>query len=165
MQQGLHCPNCGSPVASGARFCSNCGTSLSWPTQQQMEPPPAYQEGQQPRGWSGEPGGRVQGSRWDFLKAGGRFSRLQFAFFYFIPIVVGAGLGAILGYGDGFLFAAAGVLIWLWVPFQIYVVIVAGIRRLHDLGRSGWYLLLAFIPLLNVVMLLYLIFAPGVRGG
>lgn len=36
MQQWYQCPNCGAPVAFGARFCGNCGTQLNWPTQQQQ---------------------------------------------------------------------------------------------------------------------------------
>ena len=37
MWQGFNCPRCGTPVASGVRFCSNCGTQLNW---QQPQPPP-----------------------------------------------------------------------------------------------------------------------------
>ena len=39
MPQQLSCPNCGSPIAFGVRFCGNCGTGLSWPTQQQVQHP------------------------------------------------------------------------------------------------------------------------------
>jgi len=35
MRQSYQCPNCHSPVAFGVRFCGNCGTQLSWPTEQQ----------------------------------------------------------------------------------------------------------------------------------
>lgn len=42
MQQPYQCPNCGYPVAFGARFCGNCGTPLTW--QQQTPPPPVYQQ-------------------------------------------------------------------------------------------------------------------------
>jgi len=45
MQQMYQCPNCGSPVASGVRFCGNCGMQLNWPTQQ-TQPPPVYQQWQ-----------------------------------------------------------------------------------------------------------------------
>lgn len=48
MQQMYSCPNCGSPVAFGTRFCTSCGTTLNWPTQQQVQPPPVYQQPQQP---------------------------------------------------------------------------------------------------------------------
>ncbi len=95
--------------------------------------------------------------RWsDALRIDGRFSRSQFAFFYFIPIITTYILYAIAGVLEIFLVIAVP-----WSLFQIYVVINAGVRRLHDLNRSGWYLLLAFIPLVNVVMILYLLFAPG----
>jgi len=47
MQQTYQCPNCGAPVAFGVKFCTNCGTSLSWPTQQQVQPPSVHQQ-QQP---------------------------------------------------------------------------------------------------------------------
>lgn len=43
------CPNCNAPVAFGVRFCTNCGTPLNWPSQPQMQRPPAYQ--QQPQQW------------------------------------------------------------------------------------------------------------------
>ncbi|HEX2825281.1 MAG TPA: DUF805 domain-containing protein [Burkholderiales bacterium] len=30
-----------------------------------------------------------------------------------------------------------------------------GIRRLHDIGRSGWWLLISFVPLIGIVVLIY----------
>ncbi|MDP2931762.1 MAG: DUF805 domain-containing protein [Chloroflexota bacterium] len=51
-------------------------------------------------------------------------------------------------------FLIFGIIAVPWFLFQIYLVIVVGIRRLHDLNRSGWYLLLAFVPLVNIVMIL-----------
>jgi len=37
MQQTYHCPVCRAPVASGTRFCGNCGISLNWPAQQHTQ--------------------------------------------------------------------------------------------------------------------------------
>lgn len=34
-------------------------------------------------------------------------------------------------------------------------------RRWHDLGKSGWYSLLVFAPLVNVIAGIILIFKPG----
>jgi len=90
------------------------------------------------------------------LKPEGRFSRSQFAFFYFVPIVTTYILYVIAGILEILLVIAVP-----WSLFQIYVVIIAGIRRLHDLNHTGWYLLFAFIPVANLVMILYLLFAPG----
>jgi uncharacterized membrane protein YhaH (DUF805 family) len=30
-----------------------------------------------------------------------------------------------------------------------------GVRRLHDTGRSGWFLLVVFIPLIGFILLIY----------
>ena len=32
--------------------------------------------------------------------------------------------------------------------------LAVGVRRLHDIGRSGWYLLFAFIPLVGIIILI-----------
>lgn len=138
------CPRCGATVDPSSRFCTNCGGEI-YPTI------PV-------RSHADRTGTRE--SKWGFPKPSGRFSRPQFAFFCFIPILVTVVLAGMLNYGQSFFFVAIAGLI-TWVPLQIYLVIVAGIRRLHDLNHSGWYVLLAFIPLGNVVMLLYLLFAPG----
>jgi uncharacterized membrane protein YhaH (DUF805 family) len=31
------------------------------------------------------------------------------------------------------------------------------VRRLHDIGKSGWWVLMGFIPLLNLVLLILLV--------
>ena len=41
--------------------------------------------------------------------------------------------------------------------------IAAAVRRLHDLDKSGWFLLLAFIPLVNI-WLIVLLASEGTRG-
>ena len=38
------------------------------------------------------------------------------------------------------------------------------VRRLHDLGRSGWFILLLFIPVVNIVLWLFLVCVPGEPG-
>lgn len=112
-------------------------------------------------------------SRWYFLNPNGRCSRKQFAFLYLGALVVSAILEFLLGFAqlwyEGFIVpeflfwlgALAGWLIWFWLPFSTYLVIVTGIRRLHDLNRSGWYLLLVFLPVMNVIMIIYLLAAGG----
>lgn len=36
--------------------------------------------------------------------------------------------------------------------------LAVGVRRLHDTNRSGWWMLLALIPLLNIVLLVFMCF-------
>ena len=37
-------------------------------------------------------------------------------------------------------------------------------RRLHDVGRSAWWLLLAFVPVVGALGLLYFFIQPGARA-
>ncbi|MDM0011358.1 DUF805 domain-containing protein [Variovorax sp. J22P168] len=40
-------------------------------------------------------------------------------------------------------------------------LLAAGARRLHDVGRSGWFLLLGLIPLIGSLVLLYFMVQPS----
>lgn len=44
------------------------------------------------------------------------------------------------------------------------VSLIVGVRRLHDLGRSGWFALGLVIPFVNVAVGLWLLFAAGNPG-
>ena len=42
--------------------------------------------------------------------------------------------------------------------------IAIGVRRLHDLDRSGWWLLLSFIPLVGAIILIVWFCSKGTDG-
>ncbi len=42
--------------------------------------------------------------------------------------------------------------------------LAVGVRRLHDLDKSGWWLLLAFVPIVGALVLLYWFVQPGTEG-
>ena len=46
----------------------------------------------------------------------------------------------------------------------IIFAIFQWIQRLHDLDKSGWYLLFILVPVVSLVFGLYLIFAKGTEG-
>ena len=51
-----------------------------------------------------------------------------------------------------------GSILWLVVSLgTILPGLAVAVRRLHDTGRSGWWLLLALIPVLGLVLLLFMI--------
>jgi len=54
----------------------------------------------------------------------------------------------------GWTFIAIGVSATIAIP-------VISIRRHHDLGRSGWWVLLCFVPIVNVFWTFYVWFFPG----
>jgi uncharacterized membrane protein YhaH (DUF805 family) len=47
---------------------------------------------------------------------------------------------------------------WLWLG------ICVNVKRLHDVGKSGWLALLLFVPIANVILFGFLAFTPGVKG-
>lgn len=42
--------------------------------------------------------------------------------------------------------------------------LAAAVRRLHDVGKSGWWLLVAFFPLIGGLVLLYFFVQPSQPG-
>lgn len=57
-----------------------------------------------------------------------------------------------------------GILLAVGYIGLLYVMIIIGIQRLHDVDKSGWLLLLFIVPLANLVIMLYLLFASGTQG-
>ena len=99
----------------------------------------------------------------------GRLNRLRYFKYQIIWILISAVVGAILGFIGGFLSNDVQSLL-VTVPTGMWSFaagigsIMLGIRRLHDLNKNGWFMLLAFVPLVNLVFALYLYLAPGQVG-
>jgi len=85
----------------------------------------------------------------------------MFVLFNFIISIVLASFERMLGlgseYGTGFLSTiySIGVLI---------PSIAVGIRRLHDIGKSGWWLLLALLPVIGWIWIFVLLVTDGHPG-
>lgn len=43
--------------------------------------------------------------------------------------------------------------------------IAVGVRRLHDIDKSGWWILLGLIPILGTLVLIYFFVQKGTEGG
>ena len=83
----------------------------------------------------------------------GRASRSEYWFFYLFIIIAQIGLGII----DG----VAGTPLSLLVLALFPAIICVSIRRMHDVGKSGWLLLISLIPLVNLILLYWFIFDGG----
>lgn len=57
-----------------------------------------------------------------------------------------------------------GVIGILFVLFTLVTALSLGVRRLHDTGRSGWWVLLSFIPLIGGIVLLVWAAQDGTPG-
>jgi len=86
----------------------------------------------------------------------GRASRTDYFVVLLATGIIGAIAGSVmvkggaLGFFSGLFFAGA-----LWVSM------CACARRMHDVGHSGWWSLVAFVPVANFIFGLYALFAPG----
>ncbi|MGW2560588.1 DUF805 domain-containing protein [Streptomyces sp. NPDC001514] len=55
-----------------------------------------------------------------------------------------------------------GVALKTQIPYAVYLLgtlipsLAAAVRRLHDTGRSGWWLLISFVPFGGIVLLVFL---------
>lgn len=100
----------------------------------------------------------------------GRFSRSQFWLWGFgLPALVGVSCGGLISAlmlpsadPDGLvgIFIALGL---LYLPLT-FVGVACSVKRLHDLGRSGWWYLLTLIPLINVGFVIWIGAIKGFNG-
>lgn len=83
----------------------------------------------------------------------GRAHRTEFWMFVLVNVIIGIVLSildAILGTDAG----GAGLLNGLYSLAVLLPSLAVGARRLHDTGRSGWWLLIALIPLIGIILLI-----------
>jgi len=70
-------------------------------------------------------------------------------------------------YGDGGASASfnvnGGLLTMIFALLVFIPGIAVSVRRMHDQDKSGWFVLLALVPLVNFYYL-YLLFQPGTAG-
>ena len=80
----------------------------------------------------------------------------------FWPILFGLGYHDV---GAGLIFVGlCGLALLVIGIFFMLCYISLYVKRCHDLGHSGWMVLLMLIPLINFCLILYLFFAKGTRG-
>ncbi len=92
----------------------------------------------------------------------GRSGRKEFWLFVLINFII----AIILSIIDSIIgkvgpFGMFGVLGTLYSLFVLVPGLALSVRRLHDTGKSGWLLLLGFIPVIGFLILLYFYIQEG----
>ena len=59
---------------------------------------------------------------------------------------------------------AIGLYSGIFILLALYPSFAVGVKRCHDRNRSGWFLLIGVIPLLNLWLLVELGLLSGTRG-
>jgi uncharacterized membrane protein YhaH (DUF805 family) len=115
-----------------------------------------------------------------FFDFSGRSRRKEFWLWFLLVIIVyvvagildvqlglGGSTQSSSNYGDGSVGASAsfngGILTLAWMLITLIPNLAVTVRRLHDVDKSGWFILLGLIPLVGFY-LLYLYCQPGTPG-
>jgi uncharacterized membrane protein YhaH (DUF805 family) len=79
----------------------------------------------------------------------GRARRTEYWMFFLFNVIISVILG-VVEQAIGIVGPSALVGLALLIPG-----IAVGVRRLHDIGKSGWWLLVAFAPCIGALILIY----------
>ncbi|MCX7888457.1 MAG: DUF805 domain-containing protein [Rhodobacteraceae bacterium] len=82
----------------------------------------------------------------------------------FPPVAVDMGATAGESMMEAYAMVKPSVPSAIWSLFVLLPGLAVAVRRLHDGDKSGWWLLLAFIPVIGAIILLVWFVTRGTRG-
>lgn len=96
----------------------------------------------------------------------GRARRKEYWMFYLFNIIVSIVLGLVAGFmaADSDEAGAADLILWIYTLAILLPAMGVTIRRLHDTGRSGWWLLIGLVPIVGAIVLLVFTVLKGQVG-
>ena len=101
----------------------------------------------------------------NYAQFNGRALRSEYWFFILFSVIA----SIVLGFIDGFTglyneTVEMGLLSGLYTLAVFIPSLAVSVRRLHDVDKSGWWLLILLIPLLGALVLLYFMVIKGSEG-
>ncbi|UQZ89204.1 hypothetical protein C4J81_08330 [Deltaproteobacteria bacterium Smac51] len=96
-------------------------------------------------------GGAVAGSLMELFKSYDMIEKMKQTGADFAPDLLMADQSA---FGIPVVTLTFTILLLLWNFFHLIPALSLTFRRLHDIGKSGWYLLLGFIPIFGGIIIL-----------
>ena len=98
-----------------------------------------------------------------YVRFAGRSSRSEY-WFWVLFVLIAAGIAGVL---DAFLFPGSvkvGLIRLIWTLAVILPGIAVSVRRLHDIGKPGWWYLLVLIPIIGWIILIVWACRSGDEG-
>lgn len=103
--------------------------------------------------------GAIRSVLGNYVNFEGRAPRAEYWWWQLAMVLVALLVGGV-GYSTNPFAQSAGLLgLLLFLPS-----LAVAIRRLHDTDRSGWFILLVFVPLIGSLILLWWYLKPGTPG-
>jgi uncharacterized membrane protein YhaH (DUF805 family) len=94
----------------------------------------------------------------------GRARRKEYWMFFLFNVLIAIVLGIVDGVLGMKTSSGFGILGTLYSLAVLVPGIAVGVRRLHDTDKSGWWMLIALIPLLGAIVLIVFLATEG-NGG
>ena len=111
-----------------------------------------------------------------YITFSGRAKRSEYWWFYLFTTLVGIGYnlvgqetfleGNMLALVSGDLTTVITIVIISYIPFLVFIspILAAGSRRLHDIGKSGWWQLLWFTGIGGILLIVWWAFDTKPEG-
>ena len=96
----------------------------------------------------------------NYTNFNGRSTRSEYWFTYLAFLIVGSVLGLLSSFLSIFKILTGLLSLAILIPS-----LALSIRRLHDIGKSGWYLLMSLIPLVGAIIVLVFLCTPSQPQG
>lgn len=89
----------------------------------------------------------------------GRARRTEYWMFFLINVIITLVFNVI-----GLAVKAGTYVGWIYGLLVLIPGLAVAVRRLHDTGRSGWWVLIALIPVIGVIILIVFLATEGEPG-
>ncbi|WP_230661257.1 DUF805 domain-containing protein [Psychrobacter sp. I-STPA10] len=90
----------------------------------------------------------------NYVNFNGRARRKEYWFFYLAQILISMAIGAVLGIISGAIGTDLTMMSNLVGLIFLLPTLAVGSRRLHDIGKSGWWQLLWLVPIIGWILLI-----------
>ena len=149
----MNCPTCGKENESSAQFCGICGSQLS--DQQATSIEYGVDSSKPMVGFSEAIGLGFK----NYLNFSGRATSAEYWWWFLFIVVTGVVLGTI----DSI--TGIGALQNIFNLATLIPGLALGARRLHDIGKSGWWQLLWFAIIVGWIIMIVWYCKPGNQLG
>lgn len=145
----MFCPKCGNILEDGAKFCSSCGAKVESETKVNVPCHDHENAGQRHL----DPVSALKLSMGRLLEFSGRSRRSEY---WWTSAAVGMAESILSNAFEG---SAA-----LLSVVSMLLLLAVQVRRLHDIGKSGWWLLVNLIPVVGQIWLFVLLVRDSTPG-
>ncbi|MGI9458601.1 MAG: DUF805 domain-containing protein [Pirellulales bacterium] len=156
----MFCTKCGAQVPPNSGFCSSCGNRMGSSAVSRQQAPMVANASTMDLPWYEW---FFYNVRYRFANSQGRARRKEYWYSYLVSVLIGFGLAIVEGALGLFPTVDDSVLQSIFNLATAIPMVCVSIRRLHDVGKSGWNLLwsLTIIGIFYVLILLVRDSSPG----